>query len=93
MRVCCHHTHNNNISCAPSCNSSTYECGRNANSSFVGFSICADPKYNISCKVLDHEQLSNGFCNAQGGYNSEKCNWDGGDWCVPFGCCVVLCTT
>jgi hypothetical protein len=38
-------------------------------------------------ELEDPSAIGNGFCDAEGGYNSHACGWDGGD------CCLETCTS
>jgi hypothetical protein len=56
-------------------------CGLNVNGTEVGFNFCLNTDI---CNVNNQSQLGNGFCNG-GDYNTDRCNWDGGD------CCAATC--
>ena len=48
---------------------------------------CADPNATDAgdqglCKAQLTSYLGDGACDREGGYNTARCGWDGGDWCV-----------
>ncbi len=62
--------------CALTCDDGEYNCGYTANGNYVGFNQCLEPDV---CDVRDPSVLGDGSCTAP--YNTDLCNWDGGDCC------------
>jgi hypothetical protein len=73
--------------CKESCDDDYYPCGSN------GY-YCLDPAYPSKgkpkpkpkpkkCAVREPSYVGDGFCDdVDGGYNTEACDWDGGDCCA-----------
>jgi len=65
--------------CSSSCeDSAEYTCGE------YGYT-CLDPDSSDSasvCEVGFNSWLADGYCDASGDYNTQACDWDGGDCCA-----------
>ena len=48
--------------------------------------MCLDPEVlsqrNTTCNVTTIGYLNDGYCDMDGGYNTDGCGWDGGDCCT-----------
>ena len=52
------------------------KCGKNGYTCLAGI----DPLN--TCEVADTDYLGDDFCDNDGNYNTQKCNWDNGDCCM-----------
>jgi hypothetical protein len=83
-------THTASTDCAQTCrstNTSEEQCGF-ADGEDVGFQ-CLDPTITErfpQCAADPVSYVGDGWCDYDGVYNTNACNWDGGD------CCLTTCT-
>ena len=64
------------IGCYPCTDEEDFAC------SDLGIAISNDCSERCSgCSVVSEDFLGDGMCESTGGYNTDACNWDGGDCC------------